>query len=143
MFLSALVLAFALSNRRPWSSRAFTTFVTLGLNRRNPLVEWYPRALFRALFRLPSSSCAVDTRRSGETSQRLDSFVDFCGRARTLESSTNDSNLFNESFGESFDESFAFWVFKITQIHNLKKFWWKQYQINFCNGEHSLAKFAC
>jgi hypothetical protein len=56
---------------------------------------------------------------SGETSQRLvtqriDSFVDFCGRARTLESSTNDSNLFDESLEESFDESFALWAFKIT-----------------------------
>jgi hypothetical protein len=49
--------------------------------------------------------------------QRLDSFVDFCRRARTLESSTNDSNLFDESF----DESFAFWVFKITQNTQFKK----------------------
>jgi hypothetical protein len=57
---------------------------------------------------------------SGETSQRLvtrrlDSFVDFCGRARTLESLTNDSNLFDESFKGSFDESFALWAFYINQ----------------------------
>jgi hypothetical protein len=57
--------------------------------------------------------------------RRLDSFGDFCGRARTLESSTNDSNLFYESFEESFEESFAHWVLKITKIHNLDKFWWK------------------
>jgi hypothetical protein len=42
--------------------------------------------------------------------RRLDSFVGFYGRARTLESLTNDSNLFDESFKESFDESFALWV---------------------------------
>jgi hypothetical protein len=61
---------------------------------------------------------------SGETSQRLvtqrlNSFGDFCERARTLESSTNDSNLFDKSFEESFDQSFAHWVLKITKIHNL------------------------
>jgi hypothetical protein len=57
---------------------------------------------------------------SGETSQRLvtrrlDSFVDFCGRARALVSLTNDSNLLDESFKESFVEYFALWVLKITQ----------------------------
>jgi hypothetical protein len=47
--------------------------------------------------------------------QRLYSFVDFCGRARTLESLTNHSNLFDKSFKVSFSESFALWVLKITQ----------------------------
>jgi hypothetical protein len=47
--------------------------------------------------------------------QRLDSFVDFCGRARTLESLTNDSNLFDEFFKEAFEESFALCVFNINQ----------------------------
>jgi hypothetical protein len=47
--------------------------------------------------------------------RRLDSFGDICGRARTLESLTNDSNLFNKSCKVSFFESFALWVFKITK----------------------------
>jgi hypothetical protein len=66
--------------------------------------------------------------------RRVFPFGDFCGRARTHESSTIDSNLFHESFGESFDESFALLVLKITQTpHNLDKFALSQrmYELKF------------
>jgi hypothetical protein len=78
---------------------------------------------------------------------KLDSFGDFCGRARTVESLTNDLNLFNESFKASF-ESFALKILSLLlKSKNLSllllkysiwtSFGGKQYKINFCNTMHA------